>query len=495
MVSAMELPPALCQTTLLTIDSREVIPGAAFIAQAGEHHDGHDFIGDALRRGARVIVHEAGREVALERHRHPLVTLIPVADPRRFGREAAPAYHGHPGRELAVYGITGTNGKTTCSVVLERLLRGRGLNPGVINSLHIRYNETRLNLANILPEPVTLQRLMRTMVTEGVDALILEISSYALLAERVSGIDFDGAVLTNLTPDHLDVHGTMEAYLAAKLRLFDLLDASGKPARVGAWWQESAFASRIAAHAGRYHRTIFTIQEAGQGAAVLGAGKIRTTWDGTRFDLHLGKLMIGSYQTNLLGGFNVRNVLAALATQQDLLDDLARGRRAGHELLSAALVEVVVPGRLERIANDRGVTILVDYAHTEDALDQVLRTLRPLTQGWLITVFGCGGDRDRAKRPRMGRVAARWSDHVVLTSDNPRTEDPREIIRDIEGGIDRNEARCAVVVDRLEAIQEGLALARDGDILLVAGKGHETVQIVGREEHPFDDREVIRRLL
>jgi UDP-N-acetylmuramoyl-L-alanyl-D-glutamate--2,6-diaminopimelate ligase len=487
--------PCRHPVTHLTVDSREVGPGSAFVAIRGARVDGHGHVGDAVARGARLVVVEPGASLPVDPARLPEVDVASVPDTRRFAREVAAPFHGHPTRALEVVAVTGTNGKTTTAHVLERLLRAAGRNPGVVCTLGLWWNGQRHRHENHVPEPVTLQRLLARMRADGVDAVVLEVSSWALLADRLHGVALDAAVLTNVTEDHLDVHGTMEAYLRAKLGLFDLLalPSGGKPDPVAAVWAGTRHHDAVQAHLrGLGLRTRWFDTGA---PADLRLRPRHAGLEGTRFDLLGPGLDLPDLRTRLVGEWNLRNVAGALAARLPWLqaqrDRLAELRAR----LDAALSDVVVPGRLERVPNDRGILAVVDYAHTPDALDQVLSTLAALPHRRLITMFGCGGDRDRAKRPLMGRVALARSDHVVVTSDNPRSEDPDRIIAEILAGVDGERSRCTVEPDREQAIRKALARVGPGDILLVAGKGHEDVQIIGAERRPFDDRLVLRRCL
>jgi UDP-N-acetylmuramyl-tripeptide synthetase len=473
------------------------------VAIAGARTDGHRFVEQAIRGGATVVIHEAGRDLGLDESVRACVDLVAVRDPRQVASRLAPLFHGRPADRMRVVAVTGTNGKTTTAHLLESLSAALGRRAGMVSSLGIRWGGRVLRLDNVVPEPVLLHRTLARMRHDGVDALVLEVSSYALLAGRIDGIDLDAAVLTNVTRDHLDVHGTMEAYVLAKLRLFDRL-RDGPRARACIWHGCEPFDAvwrRVEPRP--FAKALFGVDEraieGARGGGVrlgdrLGAANVRLGWDGTCFDLVWNGARAAGWRTRLLGRFNVLNVLAALSTEPELLDRLASGDHRARDLLAGVLRDVTVPGRLEPIANDRGVRIFVDYAHTDDGLRQVLGTLRALPHRRLVTVFGCGGERDRGKRPLMGRVASETSDLVVLTSDNPRTEDPEAILRDIEAGIAPGRS-FRVVPDREQAIREVLSRVEEGDILLVAGKGHEDRQIVGTTATAFHDGDIIRKHL
>jgi len=483
----------------LCTDSRDAVAGCAFFAIPGERTDGHRHAAEAVSNGACVVFRQVGRALDLDAATLRHVDVIEVADTRDLARRLAPAFYGYPTRRMRTLAVTGTNGKTTWTVLVERLSRALGRSTGVINTLGIRCHGASFRLANHLPEPVVLQRTLADMADAGVETVVLEVTSYALAVDRVHGLELDAAVLTNVTQDHLDVHGTMERYLEAKLRLFDLLERSGKASRTAVLWRDcahfAAVGDRIAAHG--CARIVFVVGDDGDGdggGRLLRGRGVRVDLRGTTFDLDWNGATVPALRTSLLGSFNVLNILAALAAEPEFLDRLAAGDRSAREILDGVLADVRVPGRLEPVPNDRGATILVDYAHTEDGLLQVLTTLRALPHRELLTVFGCGGDRDRGKRPLMGSVASRLSDFVIVTSDNPRTEEPGRILHEIEAGIVPG-ARYAVLLDREQAIREALSRIREGDILLVAGRGHEQHQIIGTAAIPFLDGDVVRRNL
>ena len=478
----------------LAYDSRRVRDGDIFFALPGTVTDGHDFVDDAVERGAAAVVVE--RRVPLPRK----VTWVRVQNVRRtMGRWAA-AYYAHPSRRMALVGVTGTNGKTTATYLLESIFAAAGMPCGVIGTINYRYGNHVFPAPYTTPEAVDLQALLAEMAAAGVRSLGMEVSSHALEMERVRGIDFDGALFTNLSRDHLDFHGDMERYFLAKQRLFtDYLVESSKLKKFAV----------IHGSDPRGRELLEAVVHAGLEAVSYG---LEAEWDihpvefSSNLDGLRGAIQIKGHQvsfsTGLIGAANMENVLGAVAV------GFALGIPQGSIIKGLAAV-IAVPGRLERIANDRGITVLVDYAHTPDALERVLRALRPLTQGRLLVLFGCGGDRDPGKRPIMGEIAAELGDLVLLTSDNPRTENPARILEAVEEGVRRRGmARLAlpgargrvedrstgywVEPDRRAAIGLGLRLARDKDLFLIAGKGHEDYQIIGRERIHFDDREVVR---
>ena len=471
----------------VAIDSRRVSPGDVFFALGGARTDGRRHVADAIARGARAIVAQGGVGDAAA------ATVLDAANPRAVLACVAARLAGDPSAHMTVVGVTGTNGKTTTTHLLEGIWRAAGRVPGVIGTIAYRFAGETRPAPLTTPEAPDVQRLLADMRAAGVTHAVMEASSIAIAQERTTALHFDAAVFTNLTLDHLDFHGDMEAYYAAKARLFtELLPASGKPDPVAVVNADDRYGARLVA-AARTRCVSF-----GRGAdAGVRLADVESTLDGTRGVLALGGQRL-AFSSPLVGAPHCENIAAAAATAWAtgiVLDAIAAGIAATEP----------PAGRVERIAG-AGFTVVVDYAHTPDALERVLDALRPLTPGALITVFGCGGDRDRTKRPIMGEAAARRSDVVVLTSDNPRTEEPARILADVEAGIHAAGmpplatpapgARGYVVeADRRRAIELAVGLARPGDVVLVAGKGHEDYQIVGTVKHHLDDREEVRAAL
>lgn len=454
--------------TGITDDSRSVRAGDLFCAWQGVAVDAHRFVGDAERSGAAA---------ALVEYEVPGVSLpqVRTRDGRRAASIAASVVFGDPQQSLRIVGVTGTNGKTT-SVWLLRHLLGAQFNAASLGTLGVHLPDgSRVVGSESLttPGPVGMMRTLRDLVDRGANAVAMEVSSHALEQGRVHALDFDVAVFTNLTRDHLDYHGTEEAYLAAKLLLVDRLRESGTAvvnATVPAWTEVRSHAARVLTYAI-------------DAEADLQASHIIVNDHGTRFVCSFRGDVV-PVDLPLLGWFNVENALGALAACTALGLDLRESVRR--------LAEVPqVPGRLERIAT-QPCTVLRDYAHTPDALERVLKALRPLTPGRLIVVFGAGGDRDRGKRPLMGRVAADNADVTIVTSDNPRTEDPDAIIDGIVAGISGPYERIS---DRRTAIARSLDLAGPRDVIVLAGKGHETYQVLGERKVAFDERDIVAGLL
>jgi UDP-N-acetylmuramoyl-L-alanyl-D-glutamate--2,6-diaminopimelate ligase len=448
-------------------DSRRVKGGDLFIAVRGWNSDGHDFLDAAALRGATAAIVE-------DANRTTLPALV-VREGRRAAAVAASVAYGNPARSLSIVGVTGTNGKTTTTSIMRHLFDDRSGSSASIGTLGVLAGSVGEVLPGggglTTPGPVELQRILRALVDRGVRTVAMEVSSHSLDQRRVDGLEFDAAVFTNLTRDHLDYHGTMEAYLQAKARLLDYLKPEGT-AIVNADASEWR-----ALKTGRRPLTF-----ALRAAADVRAEGVRYAPRGSEWTLVTPR---GSDDVALplIGDVNVENALAAAAAA------FALGRDP--RMIAEGLSTVPqVAGRLEIISTRP--TVLRDYAHTPDALERTLRTARAFTRGKLIVVFGCGGERDKGKRPIMGGIAEREADCAIVTSDNPRTEDPDAIIDDIESGM--RTTGHERVTDRLAAIQRALDLAEDGDIVLLAGKGHETYQIRGTTSYPFDEKEIVKEM-
>ena len=449
-------------------DSRQVAPGDLFCAWAGTASDAHEHVPAALRSGAVAVLAE---RVPAD----PAVPHLVVRDGRHAAALAALLLHGDPHTELTLVGVTGTNGKTTTVWLLRHLLAVRTpcASIGTLGAIGPDGTVIPGSEALTTPGPVQLARTLRQLVAAGARALAMEVSSHALEQRRVAGLHFDVAVFTNLSRDHLDYHGTLERYLAAKRSLVAALRLDGT----------AVVNADDPAWAGLADEAPFALTFGGSPAADLRFADITMTATGTAFTLATREGSV-PVRIPLLGEFNVQNAVGAAAACVALGYPLA-------ELVAALGTLPQVPGRLERIAT-APCPVLRDYAHTPDALERSLAALRPLTRGRLIVVFGAGGDRDRGKRPLMGRAAERGADLPIVTSDNPRTEDPDLIIDEILAGMDAR--RALRVTDRRHAIAHALELAKPEDIVLLAGKGHEDYQVVGTEKQPFDEREVVREL-
>jgi len=471
----------------LFYDSRKVRAGGLFFALKGVAVDGHQFIDTAVKAGAVAVVLEDASFAPAG------VTCIQVADSRLAMSTMAAAFYRFPSNTVPLIGVTGTNGKTTTTYLIEAILNKAGIPAAVLGTIHYRFGGTILPSAHTTPESVELQKTLREMIDLGARSVVMEVSSHALEQRRVDGCQFDIAVFTNLTRDHLDYHKDMASYRACKERLFsDLLTADKqKPKRHAVVNIDDPLGHLIARAASCPVITYGLVAD-----ARVTVRDVTFSTSGISGILHTpgGEIAI---QSKLLGRFNLYNILAActVAVAMDIPLTVIRDGIEGHEK---------VEGRLEKVENNRGITLLVDYAHTDDALENVLKTLLEIARRRIITVFGCGGDRDRGKRPIMGEISGRYSDLTIITSDNPRSEDPLQIMAEIRAGIlplglreytekelvgGFTEKGYIAVSSRREAIRLAVSVAEPGDIVLLAGKGHEEYQLIGSERLHFDDRE------
>lgn len=460
--------PADMEIEGITCDSRRVKPGWAFVCIEGTAADGHRFAGAAIEAGARVVI--AQRDTAgAERQ-------ILVGNTRRVWARMCANWFGRPAERLHLIGVTGTNGKTTTTCMLKSILEVCGCKVGLIGTIQNMIGSRVLPAAHTTPDPYDLQSMLALMAAEGCTHAVMEVSSHALDQDRVEGCVFDAAVFTNLTQDHLDYHKTMERYLEAKKRLFSLCRCG--IINIDSPWSEQLMQGLSCP---------LVTYSAGNDAADYTAREIRQRPDGVDFQL-VGIGVIGRVKLRIPGEFSVYNALAAAACALRLgfpFDKVV-------EALSAV---PGVKGRAEIVPTGRDFTVVIDYAHTPDGLDNICRTLKGCASGRLVTLFGCGGDRDRGKRPQMGAVAAKWSDFLVVTSDNPRTEEPHAIIEEILAGLTDSKTPYKVIDNRVEAIRWAVTHAQPGDTLLLAGKGHETYQILADAVIHLDEREVVAQAL
>jgi len=472
----------------VTDDSRLVKPGSLFVAIKGEQVDGHRFVRHVQGKGAvGVVVEELGSVIGVAEGQETFPVIRVPNSRKALGLLAARLHH-TPSAHLTMIGVTGTNGKTTVTHLAKSLLEANGHSVGLLGTVGYAYGHQWRVASHTTPGAVPLQAMLADMVAAGVDVAVMEVSSHALAMDRVAGCEFDIVVFTNLTQDHLDFHGTFERYFQVKQRLFtDFVqnEQKTKPKRAlinrDDKYAEALLEScAIPAWTYGIHRS-----------ADIQAEQIQLSMNGTTFSVRspCGPLRITS---QLVGEHNVSNMLGAIGI------GLAMGLTTGTvERLLASVTNV--PGRFERIQEGQSFTVVVDYAHTEDALHRLLVAANAIKPGRVLTVFGCGGDRDPGKRPKMGWVAVRESDWVLLTSDNPRTEDPGTILQHIEQGIQAlpSSQRCPyeVIPDRAQAIFRAIEVAKPGDLVLIAGKGHEDYQILGTEKIHFDDREVAREAI
>ncbi len=451
-------------------DSRKVSPGSLFCAVKGLKSDGAEFIPGAIKNGASAVLF-----VDYEGPMPGGVSFVGVRDARLAMALAAANFYGHPSGRFDLVGITGTNGKTTTSYLVRSILRTGGSEPGLIGTISYEYGGKKFPAPNTTPESVDLQALLSDMASGGAKSAVMEVSSHAVALKRIAGCDFKVKIFTNFTQDHLDFHGTMEEYFEAKKSFFtdfpginviNIDDPKGEELKKSAPGEVITYGV--------------------SSSADVAAKDVEISSSGTSFTL-LTPAGEGRIKSRLVGRHNLYNMLSAAGAGVALgksMDEISDGLSRAED----------VPGRLERVEGGQNFTVLVDYAHTDDALARALTAARELSKGRLIVVFGCGGDRDRTKRPKMGHVAARLADMVVLTSDNPRTEDPVKILEDAEKGIAAEGSKVKgsgyfVYPDRAQAISFAVGAARVGDTILIAGKGHEDYQIIGTTKYHFDDRE------
>ncbi|MFW6139219.1 MAG: UDP-N-acetylmuramoyl-L-alanyl-D-glutamate--2,6-diaminopimelate ligase [Spirochaetota bacterium] len=458
------------EITMISSDSRKVRPGCLFIAVQGYKETGLKYIHHAVQKHASAVVVEHSYKNQLDPD-----LKVPVCytdNARRCVLFASRAFYGFPSRSFQLIGVTGTNGKTTITYMIEAFLKQAGKTPGVIGTVSYRYGKVVQTAGNTTPDPVDTQGLFSSMKNAGVSHVIMEVSSHALSMDRVFPADFDCAVFTNLSQDHLDFHSSMEEYFQAKSRLFTGL-SEGAVAVINT---DDPYGKKLYQMTG-VNKVSFGMK-----------GKADYTARSSSMDINGSVFTINGQQfsSRLPGEHNIYNILAAFCVAGQLGIESDAVTRGLDELKS-------IPGRMERVSEGKGFHVFVDYAHTPDALDHLLDAARALGYGRIITVFGCGGDRDRGKRPIMGRIVEEKSDIAVVTSDNPRTEAPMDIINDIRKGLRRNSH--LVVPSRREAIFRAVKMASTNDVVLIAGKGHEDYQVLGEKKIHFDDREVARQAI
>ena len=454
------------EITGLTCDSRRIEPGFAFVCIRGTAQDGHRYAADALNKGAAVVITEEAQGLSDE---------ITVPSTRRTWAHMCARWFGNPAEKLHLIGVTGTNGKTTVTWLLKAALTACGHKVGLIGTIQNMIGDRVLASGHTTPDPYDLQSMLALMVAEGCTYAVMEVSSHALCQDRVEGCFFDAAVFTNLTQDHLDYHGTMQAYMQAKKRLFS-------QAKIAVFNADDPWTPQMT------EGLLLPIYTFGtRGAADFTADAIRARPDGVDFCLHAGEA-VAQIPFAIPGMFSVYNALATAACLLSLgfaLPTVAEALRQARG----------VKGRAEIVPGPAGVTVVIDYAHTPDGLENIARTLKDCCVGRLIAVFGCGGDRDRSKRPQMGRIAAQIADRLVVTSDNPRSEDPMAIIEEILVGVREENTPYTVVENRAAAIEAALTEARPGDTVLLAGKGHETYQILADGVIHLDEREIVAAVM
>jgi UDP-N-acetylmuramoyl-L-alanyl-D-glutamate--2,6-diaminopimelate ligase len=465
----------------LQYDSRKIQRGDCFVAIRGSGTDGHRFLESAIGSGASIIVLEQDSALSDYYFQHSGVVKVVVPDTRKALAVMSANYYHHPSRRLTMVGVTGTNGKTTTTHLIKAILEAVGQRVGLLGTIEYRIGDEVITASHTTPESLELNELLARMVTSGCQSVSMEVSSHALHQSRVYGLEFDAAVFTNLTQDHLDYHGSIEEYFKAKKVLFDSLDSDA----IAITNADDAWGMQIAASSPA-HTFSYGVSD----HADVRATDIQLSLEGSSCSVWFRNQQT-TLTSPLVGRFNVYNILAAYST----------GLALGHapDVLATGIRSLKsVRGRFERIASSKGWAAIIDYAHTPDALEKCLRTIHDVLprehRGRIITVFGAGGDRDRTKRPLMGSVAGKWSDAIIVTSDNPRTETPQRIIDEIVAGIPRG-AQVTLEVDRRAAIQSALRQAQAGDVVLIAGKGHEDYQVIGKEKIHFSDREVVEQFI
>lgn len=465
----------------ISASSKNIGKSGLFVAIEGFESDGHKFVAEAFKKGARACIVDKGK-----RTHFPKGNIVGVNDTRKALSVIAKNFYHSPSTRLRVIGITGTNGKTTTSLLIESIFNARNIPCGVIGTIEHRIGTRRIPARRTTPGAIEINTLLDKMLKAGERAAVMEVSSHALDQKRIDDIFFDTAIFTNFTPEHLDYHGTLERYFRSKAKIFTNLKEGG----IAVINADDKMANRIKKAVNQRKITYALREPADVGVKIKKMGP-----DGSSFIVKLRRKDAFSVDTKLVGLHNISNTLAAAAA------GLAQG--IGPRAIKNGIERVdSVRGRLEEIRAGlpvrqagRNFKVFVDYAHTPNALEMVLSFLNQVKQRRIITVFGCGGDRDRAKRPLMGCAAQSLSDFVIITNDNPRREDPRKIARDIENGMDRKKANYTVLLNRKKAIEKALKKAGFGDIVLIAGKGHETEQVIGNRRVPFDDKRVVEEIL
>ena len=472
---------AQTEITSIERDSRRAREGTLFACIVGAHVDAHSFIPDVARAGARAVLTERSSvDVPAG------VAVLYVPNLKKALDTIVPFFYDYPARAMRVVGITGTNGKTTTSYLVRAILRHAGRRVGLIGTIQAMIEDEVLPTSNTTPDIIVLQQMLAEMRTRGMDTVVMEVSSHALALGRVAGIEFDTAVFTNLTQDHLDFHKTMENYARAKAHLFELVSAPGaKEGKTAVLNADDAASETMRAYT-RCPIITYGVDH----SADLTAQDVQLACDGMELTLMHGGKRLFHLHTGITGLFNVHNVLAAVGAS--LAEHVA-----ATDIAAALTAFTGVPGRFELVREGQDFAVIVDYAHTPDGMENVLRTARAVTKGRIIAVFGCGGDRDRTKRPIMGRIGAEMADIAILTSDNPRTEDPAAIVDEVERGVLPviGDKPYEKIVDRRTAIFHAIGRAQAGDTVVILGKGHETYQILKDGTIHFDDREQAREAI
>ncbi len=464
--------PLDVEVSSIAYDSHKVTKDGMFIAIAGFKEDGHQYVMEAIQNGARVVVVEEGH---IDVSQIPSdVVVVTATDTRLVMPQMACNFYEHPSRELKVVGVTGTKGKTTTSYMIKSILEHAGKKVGLIGTIAYFDGENWIDSERTSPESVDIQRLLRAMVNHGVNVAVLEVSAHSLSLHRVDGISFDIGIFTNLSQDHMDFYQSFEEYFNAKAKLFAMC-------KEGFVNSDDMYARKIM-NIASCPMTTYGVDN----NPYVSARDIIITNSYADFKMPFNKI-IERIKVPIPGRFTVYNSLAAICAAIKL--------GAGVEDVLEGLATVKVPGRSEVVPCTRNYTILIDYAHTPDSLENILRATKSYTKGKVICVFGCGGDRDKIKRPMMGEIAGKIAGYTIITSDNPRSENPEEICKEIEEGIKNTKGKYRVIVDRRKAIEHAIRKAEKGDLILIAGKGHETYQEINGEKIPFDDRVVVQESL
>ncbi|MGI6730742.1 MAG: UDP-N-acetylmuramoyl-L-alanyl-D-glutamate--2,6-diaminopimelate ligase [Anaerovoracaceae bacterium] len=459
----------------ITHNSEKVKQGDAFICIKGFNTDGHLYAKDAIRRGASLVISE--KELPLSG-----VPLLLTRDTRRTLSKISANFYGGNSESFRIFGITGTNGKTTVSYMIKNILEAGGIPCGILGTIGYQVKNKKYEPVNTTPESSTLQRLFAEMREQDIKDCVMEVSSHALALGRVDDIQFKYTIFTNLTPDHLDFHKDMENYYQAKKKLFLL----GESTCIINW--DDPYGERLYNELKVDNKKVLAYSLLQKNADYF-AEIVDYNEKSTTIEVYNNNRAQGIIKLNARGKFNIYNSLAAFATIKET-GLLFETIKLGLERLKG------VPGRFELVENSKNYLVIVDYAHTPDALENVLKTIHADgVKGRLISVFGCGGDRDKGKRPLMGEVAGKYSDYCIITSDNPRTENQQDILTDIKKGISKTDCDYITIADRYEAIKKAVSIYEEGDIILIAGKGHETYQIIGNQKKHFDDREVVVNII
>ncbi len=471
--------------SFITANSKNAGKDSLFIAVPGTNIDGHDFLNDAFNNGARVFITERP-------FKKTGITNIMVPDCRSALAKLSAEFYNHPSKALTLIGITGTNGKTTTAFLIESILKETKSRVGLLSTIQYRFGAQTITASHTTPGPLELQKTLREMADTGTEYAVMEVSSHGLQQKRVESCHFDTVVFTNLTPEHMDYHKTMADYLKAKEILFtSLLSQSDKKNPVAIINTDDPSGQTLLNKIKK--KTI----SYGMNSGDIHAEKIDVSLNGIKAEIVTPEKRF-SVRSKLIGHFNIYNILSAVSAAVSL-------GVSTEEIKTGIEKAKNIPGRMEEVKNDKDIKIFIDYAHTGDALKNVLKTIHAMTDRKIITIFGCGGDRDREKRPVMGKIAAHYSNILFVTSDNPRTEDPNKIIKEIEAGvleenfIKRYKPSATKDIDKVyfieenrsTAIKEGISISKPGDLVLIAGKGHETYQISGNKKYHFDDREEV----